>query len=148
MPPKRRSEQLKRARCSIGGASVQVTHGDDDDDDSDDDDDIDEQDLFLEKKTNRSRLSVSVVINDSNSSGAIFLAWCGSGSSSTFKFNVQVQSGAACFRHHVQCQTLDCVGFDTTVPVFSYGSLFVALSRTRTVLPSSSVATARPGSRR
>lgn len=46
MPPKRRSEQLKRARCSIGGASVQVTRGDDDDDDSDDDDDIDEQDLF------------------------------------------------------------------------------------------------------
>ena len=33
--------------------------------------------------------------------------------------------------NRAQCQTLDFVGFDATVPVFSHGSLFVALSRAR-----------------
>jgi ATP-dependent DNA helicase PIF1 len=33
--------------------------------------------------------------------------------------------------NRAQCQTLDFVGFDATVPVVSHGSLFVALSRAR-----------------
>jgi hypothetical protein len=33
--------------------------------------------------------------------------------------------------NRAQCQTLDFVGFDATVPIFSHGSLFVALSRAR-----------------